>query len=78
MWTYQKKLQYPVKIKTPNPKMAKVVMTQLGGPDSIRYNDFFFILLLCGKTDKHRQQKRYISIRLNEQTVNRLAIYCHI
>ena len=33
MWTYDKKLQYPVKIKTPNPAMAKIVMTQLGGPD---------------------------------------------
>lgn len=54
MWTYQKKLQYPVKIKTPNPKMAKVVMTQLGGPDGFRYNGIFFILLLCEKTDKHR------------------------
>jgi len=33
MWTYSKKLQYPVKIKTPNPQMAKIIMTQLGGPD---------------------------------------------
>lgn len=33
MWTYEKKLQYPVKIKTPNPAMAKLIITQLGGPD---------------------------------------------
>lgn len=33
MWKYQKQLQYPVKIKTPNPAMAKIVMAQLGGPD---------------------------------------------
>lgn len=33
MWTYQKKLQYPVKIKTPNPAMARIIITQLGGPD---------------------------------------------
>jgi len=33
MWSYDKKLQYPVKIKTPNPAMARIVMTQLGGPD---------------------------------------------
>lgn len=32
MWTYEKKLQYPVKIKNPNPAMAKLIMTQLGGP----------------------------------------------
>ncbi len=31
MWTYEKKLQYPVKIACPNPKLAKVIMSQLGG-----------------------------------------------
>ena len=33
MWTYEKKLQYPVKIKNPNPRLAGVIITQLGGPD---------------------------------------------
>jgi spore coat protein JC len=33
MWTYEKKLQYPVKIKTPNPTYAKIIISQLGGPD---------------------------------------------
>ena len=33
MWIYEKKLQFPVKIKTPNPKLAKMIITQLGGPD---------------------------------------------
>ena len=33
MWTYEKKLQYPVKIKRPDVAAAKVVITQLGGPD---------------------------------------------
>ena len=42
MWTYDKKLQYPVKIKTPNPKLASLIISQLGGPDgelaaSMRY-----------------------------------------
>ncbi len=42
MWVYEKKLQYPVKIKNCNPKMAKYVITQYGGPDgelaaSLRY-----------------------------------------
>ena len=42
MWTYDKKLQYPVKIKTPNPKLATLIISQLGGPDgelaaSMRY-----------------------------------------
>ncbi len=33
MWQYEKKLQYPVKIKTPNAALAKVIITQFGGPD---------------------------------------------
>jgi spore coat protein JC len=42
MWIYDKKLQYPVKIKHSNPAMARIIMTQLGGPDgetgaSLRY-----------------------------------------
>lgn len=42
MWIYEKKLEYPVKIKTPNPALAKVIISQLGGPDgeigaSMRY-----------------------------------------
>jgi spore coat protein JC len=42
MWIYEKKLEYPIRIKTPNPAMAKVIITQYGGPDgelaaSIRY-----------------------------------------
>lgn len=33
MWAYEKKLQYPVKIKNPDPAAAKIIITQLGGPD---------------------------------------------
>ena len=33
MWTYEKMLQFPVKIKNPSPKMAKIIITQYGGPD---------------------------------------------
>jgi spore coat protein JC len=33
MWTYEKRLQYPVKIKNPNPALAKLIITQYGGPD---------------------------------------------
>lgn len=33
MWIYEKKLQYPVKIKNPNPKLAAAILSQLGGPD---------------------------------------------
>lgn len=42
MWTYEKKLQYPVKIKRPNPALAKFIISQYGGPHgeigaSLRY-----------------------------------------
>ena len=42
MWQYQKKLQYPINIKKPNPKLANIIITQYGGPDgeiaaSLRY-----------------------------------------
>lgn len=42
MWKYEKKLQYPIKIKNPDPKAAKILITQFGGPDgelgaSMRY-----------------------------------------
>ena len=33
MWAYQKKLEYPVKIANPNPAYARIVISQLGGPD---------------------------------------------
>ena len=42
MFIYSKKLQYPVKIARPNPQLAKIILTQYGGPDgelgaSLRY-----------------------------------------
>lgn len=42
MFSYDKKLQYPVKIERPNPRLARIILTQYGGPDgelgaSLRY-----------------------------------------
>lgn len=42
MWKYEKRLQYPVNISQPNPKMAQFIISQYGGPDgelgaSMRY-----------------------------------------
>ena len=42
MWIYEKKLQYPVKIKNPNARLAGMIIDALGGPDgelgaSMRY-----------------------------------------
>ena len=33
MFVYEKKLQYPVRIKNPNPALAKFIISQYGGPD---------------------------------------------
>ena len=35
MWTYEKRLQYPVNIKITNPKLAQIIIAQYGGPDII-------------------------------------------
>ncbi|AEG59008.1 manganese containing catalase [Desulforamulus ruminis DSM 2154] len=33
MWIYEKKLEIPVRVSGPDPRMAKYVITQYGGPD---------------------------------------------
>lgn len=38
MWTYNKVLEYPIKIKNRNPKLAGMIISQYGGPYSIWYN----------------------------------------
>lgn len=40
MFVYEKKLQYPVKIKNTNPRLAALIISQYGGP--------YFIKLRCG------------------------------
>ncbi len=42
MWQYEKKLQFPINIKNPNPALASYIISQYGGPDgelaaSLRY-----------------------------------------
>lgn len=49
MWKYEKKLQFPVNIKEPNPKLALMIISQLGGPDgelgaSLRYLNQRYIM----------------------------------
>ena len=34
MFVYEKKLQYPVRIANPNPKLAAFIISQYGGPES--------------------------------------------
>ena len=42
MWNYERRLQYPVNITSPNAKIAQIILSQYGGPDgelgaSLRY-----------------------------------------
>ena len=42
MWDYEKRTQYPIKIRHCNPRLAQMIITQYGGPDgelsaSLRY-----------------------------------------
>ena len=50
MWMYDKKLEYPILIKNPNPALAKLIVTQYGGPDgelgaAVRYLSQRFSML---------------------------------
>lgn len=70
MWTYEKKLQFPVKIKNPNPNTAQIIISQLGGPDgeigasmrylnqrySMPYNEVIGILTDVGTEEMAHQE----------------------
>lgn len=50
MWIYEKKMEFPVKIKQTNPGLAKIILSQYGGPDgelaaSLRYLSQRFSML---------------------------------
>ena len=58
MWEYEKKLQYPVKIARPNPKYAKIIISQYGGPDgemsaSLRYLSQRYSMPYGGNDRRH-------------------------
>ena len=63
MFHYEKKLQFPVKIATPNPKLAAFIISQYGGPDgelgaSMRYLSQRYYALCRGKGITHRYRNR--------------------
>ena len=72
MWAYEKKLQYPVKIKNPNPLYAKIIVSQLGSADgelgaamrylnqryTMPYGDIIGILTDVGTETKRQPSKR--------------------
>ena len=49
MFVYEKRLQYPIRVKNTNPKLAKIIISQYGGPDgelgaSLRYLSQRFVM----------------------------------
>lgn len=48
MWTYEKRLQYPVKIKNPNPALAKLIISQYGGPNGTLVSSKRKLCGFCG------------------------------
>lgn len=52
MWTYSKMLEFPVKIKTTNPKLAMAIMSQLGGPDGEKGASTRYLSQRYAMTDK--------------------------
>ena len=59
MFVYEKKLQYPVRIKNPNPALAKFIISQYGGPDGAK----FIISQYGGPDGELGASMRYLSQR---------------
>jgi hypothetical protein len=73
MWVYDKKVEFPIKIKTPNPKLAKLIITQYGGPYCIRckrrkslcakdYRNYLRLVLDEKSSDKNRDNSFVFSL----------------
>ena len=53
MWNYAKQLQYPVNIRNRDPRLAKVIISQYGGPDGeLRSCIKIFITKICDARPK--------------------------
>ena len=55
MFVYEKKLQYPVKIANTNPKLAGIVISQYGGPDTIEQQKDSFRAVVIKKRRLQKQ-----------------------
>ncbi len=76
MWMFDKKLEYPVKIKKPDPRMAKLIITQYGGPDgelgaALRYLSQRFSMI----TPQAKATLNDIGISLSLLPLSRFADY---
>ena len=53
MWTYNKILQYPINIKCKDPRLAKVIISQYGGPDGELAASLRYLSQLFGMPDQN-------------------------
>lgn len=74
MWNYEKRLQYPIHIKTPNAKIAKIILTQYGGPYT-RNLEWFFYLFKCER-DLIKKMIQYFSPACNQRELLFCPLYC--
>lgn len=88
MWIYDKKLQYPVNIKNPNPALAKLIITQFGGPDgelgasmrylsqryTMPYKEVIGILTDVGTEDIFCVYKNRLELKLDKAILNYIII----
>ena len=87
MFIYEKKLQYPINIKTPNARLAKIIITQYGGPDgelgaSLRYLSQRFSMpypeLKGLLTDIGTEERLCSPTSTARQSPSRSSMYVHL
>lgn len=88
MWIYDKKLQYPVNIKNPNAALAKLIISQFGGPDgelgasmrylsqryTMPYRDVIGILTDVGTEDIFCVYKNRLELKLDKAILNYIIL----
>ena len=65
MWTYNKILQYPINIKCKDPRLAKVIISQYGGPDGELAASLRYLSQRFGMPDQNAKAKHLISFNIS-------------
>ena len=87
MWTYNKTLQYPINIKCTDPRLAKVIISQYGGPDGELAASLRYLSQRFGMPDQNAKailndiRKRRmctIMMSISKKGITILAIDCKI
>lgn len=74
MWTYNKMLQYPINIKCTDPRLAKVIISQYGGPDGELAASLGYLSQRFGMPDQNA--KAILNdIRYRRICTTRLSLY---